>query len=203
LIKSDREVEERLRTILERIRMGRRGDDRMELEGKKAALLVAKDYEDLEFWYPYYRMTEAGAEVVIVGTADGDDVVESKHGYPAEIDSRADSALMEAEKLDGLVVPGGWAPDRLRRCERTLELVRTVFEDGKVVAAICHGPQVLISADVVRGKRMTSAPAIKDDMRNAGAVWVDDEVIVDGNMISSRSPPDLPAFCREIIGAMK
>jgi len=175
----------------------------MELEGKKVALLVAKDYEDFEFWYPYYRMTEAGVEVVIVGTADGDDVVESKHAYPAEIDLRADSALMEAEKLDGLIVPGGWAPDRLRRCEKTLDLVRTVFEDGKVVAAICHGPQVLISADVVRGRRMTSAPAIRDDMRNAGAIWTDDEVVVDGNVISSRSPTDLPAFCREIFRALR
>jgi protease I len=175
----------------------------MELRGKKVALLVAKDYEDPEFWYPYYRIMEAGAEVVVVGTADGDDVVASKHGYPAEIDLRADVALAKVEEFDGLIVPGGWAPDRLRRCEKTLELVRTLFDDGKVVASICHGAQVLISADVVRGTRMTSAPAIKDDMRNAGAVWVDDEVVVDGNVISSRSPPDLPAFCREIIRAMR
>ncbi len=175
----------------------------MELAGKKVALLVAKDYEDPEFWYPYYRMREAGAEVVVVGTAESDDVVASKHGYPAEIDLRADEALIGAEEFDGLIVPGGWAPDRLRRCEKTLELVRGVFEGKKTVAAICHGPQVLISADVVRGKRMTSAPAIKDDMRNAGAVWVDAEVVVDERVISSRSPPDLPAFCREIIRAMR
>ncbi len=175
----------------------------MELKGKKVALLVARDYEDPEFWYPYYRMAEAGAEVVVVGTADGDEVVTSKYGRPAEIDLRADEALVEAEEFDGVIVPGGWAPDRLRRCEKTLELVRALFDDGKVVAAICHGAQVLISADVVRGKRMTSAPAIKDDMRNAGAVWVDEEVVVDGNVISSRSPSDLPAFCREIIKAMR
>ncbi|KQC13562.1 MAG: glutamine amidotransferase [Methanosaeta sp. SDB] len=175
----------------------------MELRGKKVALLVAKDYEDTEFWYPYYRIVEAGAEVAVVGTADGDDVVASKHGYPAEIDLRADEALVEVEEFDGVIVPGGWAPDRLRRCENTLELVRTLFDDGKVVASICHGAQVLISADIVRGKRMTSAPAIKDDMRNAGAVWIDDEVVVDGNVVSSRSPPDLPAFCREIIRAMR
>jgi protease I len=175
----------------------------MELGGKKVALLVAKDYEDPEFWYPYYRMKEAGAEVIVVGTADGDEVVASKHGYPAEIDLRADEALVEVEEFDGVIVPGGWAPDRLRRCEKTLELVSALFDDGKVVAAICHGAQVLISADVVRGKRMTSAPAIKDDMRNAGAVWVDEEVVVDGKVISSRSPQDLPAFCREIIKAMR
>lgn len=174
----------------------------MELKGKKVALLVARDYEDPEFWYPYYRMMEAGAEVVVIGTVDGDEVVASKHGYPAEIDLRADEALEEAGEFDGVIVPGGWAPDRLRRCEKTLELVRTLFDDGKMVAAICHGAQVLISADVVRGKRMTSAPAIKDDMRNAGAVWIDEEVVVDGNVISSRSPKDLPAFCREIIKAM-
>ena len=175
----------------------------MELKGKRVALLVAKDYEDLEFWYPYYRMMEAGAEVVVVGTADGDETVASKHGYTAEIDLRADEALEEAEELDGLIVPGGWAPDRLRRCEKTLELVRALFDDGEVVAAICHGPQVLISADVVRGRRMTSAPAIRDDMRNAGAIWTDDEVVVDGNVISSRSPTDLPAFCREIFRALR
>lgn len=175
----------------------------MELGGKKVALLVAKDYEDPEFWYPYYRMKEAGAEVVVVGTADGDEVVASKDGRPVEIDLRADEALVEAEEFDGVIVPGGWAPDRLRRCEKTLELVSALFDDGKVVAAICHGAQVLISADIVRGKRMTSAPAIKDDMRNAGAVWVDEEVVVDGKVISSRSPQDLPAFCREIIKAMR
>ncbi len=175
----------------------------MELRDKKVALLVAKDYEDPEFWYPYYRMMEAGAQVIVVGTADGDGVVASKHGYPAEIDLRADVALIEVEVFDGVIVPGGWAPDRLRRCEKTLELVRALFDDGKVVAAICHGAQVLISADIVRGKRMTSAPAIKDDMRNAGSVWVDEVVVVDGNVISSRSPPDLPSFCREIIKAMR
>ncbi len=175
----------------------------MELKGNRIAILVAKDYEDSEFWYPYYRMMEAGAEVVVVGTADSDDVVASKHGRPAEIDLRADLALEEVDELDGLIVPGGWAPDRLRRCENTLELVRAVFEGEKTVAAICHGPQVLISADVVRGRRMTSAPAIKDDMRNAGAVWVDEEAVVDGKMVSSRSSPDLPAFCRETIRAMR
>jgi protease I len=175
--------------------------DQLDLLGNNVAILVAEEYEDLEFWYPYYRMKEAGADVVVVGTSTSPELVLSKHGYPVEIDVLADE--IEPDELDAVIVPGGWAPDKLRRCEYTLSLVKSLFDQGKVVAAICHGGQVLISADVVTERQMTSAVAIKDDMLNAGADWVEQEVVVDGNVISSRRPADLPAFCREIIRAMK
>jgi len=173
----------------------------MELEGKKVAILVANDYEDPEFWYPYYRMKEAGAEVVVVGASDGPEVALSKHGYPVKVDLKADEA--DPEEFDAVIIPGGWAPDRLRRCHATLGFVRALFAQDKVVAAICHGPQVLISAQVVGGAKITSATAIKDDLGNAGSHWIDSEVVVDENLISSRSPADLPAFAREIIKVMK
>jgi len=173
----------------------------MVLNGRKVAVLAADDYEDLELWYPYYRMKEAGAEVKVVGTSTSEDLVQSKHGYPVKIDLTADKA--NADEFDAIIVPGGWAPDRLRRCEVTLNLVRKVFEQTKVLGAICHGGWVLVSADVLKGKRATSFSAIKDDMVNAGANWVDEEVVVDGNVITSRTPVDLPAFCREIIKALE
>lgn len=173
----------------------------MELSGRKVAVLAADDYEDLELWYPYYRMKEAGAEVKVVGTSQSADSVQSKHGYPVQIDLRADKA--NPDEFDAVIVPGGWAPDSLRRCEATLNLVKKLFEQSKVIAAICHGGWVLISADVLKGKRATSFSAIKDDMTNAGANWVDEEVVVDGNLITSRTPADLPAFVKEIIRALE
>ena len=173
----------------------------MELSGRKVAVLAADDYEDLELWYPYYRMKEAGAEVKVVGTSQSTDVVQSKHGYPVEIDLKAGE--VNPDEFDAAVVPGGWAPDRLRRCEATLTFVKRLFKQSKVIAAICHGGWVLVSADVLRGKRATSVSAIKDDMLNAGANWVDEEVVVDGNLITSRTPTDLPAFSREILKALK
>jgi len=173
----------------------------MQLNGKKVAVLVADDYEDLEVWYPYYRIKEAGAEVKVVGTSQSTDVVQSKHGYPIQIDLRADKA--NPDEFDAVIVPGGWAPDRLRRCEATLSFVKKLSEQGKVIAAICHGGWVLVSANVLKGKRATSFSAIKDDMINAGANWVDGEVVVDGNLITSRTPADIPAFSREIIRALE
>lgn len=173
----------------------------MALNGRKVAILAADDYEDLELWYPYYRMKEAGAEVKVVGTSSSADVVQSKHGYPVEIDLRAHK--VNPDEFDAVMVPGGWAPDRLRRCEATLNFVKTLFEQSKVVAAICHGGWVLVSARVLKGKRATSVSAIKDDMMNAGTNWVDEEVVVDGNVITSRTPTDLPAFSREIIKALE
>lgn len=172
----------------------------MELKGRKVAVLAADDYEDLELWYPYYRMKEAGAEVKIVGTSSSSETVQSKHGYPARIDLKANEA--NPNEFDAVIIPGGWAPDRLRRCQDTLNFVKKLFESDKVVAAICHGGWVLVSADVLKGKKATSVSAIKDDMKNAGANWVDEEVVVDGKLITSRFPADLPAFCREIIKAL-
>ena len=173
----------------------------MKLSGKKVAVLAADDYEDLELWYPYYRMKEAGAEVKVVGTSQSADVVQSKHGYPVQVDLRADK--VNPNEFDAVIVPGGWAPDRLRRCEATLNLVKVLFEQGKVIAAICHGGWVLVSANVLKGKRATSFSAIKDDMTNAGVNWIDQEVVVDGNLITSRTPADIPAFSRAIIGALR
>lgn len=173
----------------------------MELSAKKIAILAADDYYDPELVYPYYRMKEAGADVKIVGTSSSADVVHSKHGYEVKIELKADE--INSDEFDAVIIPGGWAPDRLRRCEATLNFVKKLFEQNKVVAAICHAGWVLVSADVLKGKRATSVFAIKHDMINAGADWVDEEVVVDRNLITSREPKDLPAFCREIIKALR
>jgi protease I len=170
----------------------------VELRGKRVAILAENDYEDLELWYPYYRLLEAGAQVTIVGTGQASYV--SKHGYPVKPDLAADQA--RAADFDAVVVPGGFAPDRLRRYSSVTGLVRDLHEQGKVVAAICHAGWVLVSARVLRGKRATCVPAIKDDVINAGAEYVDEEVVRDGNLITSRTPADLPAFCRTIVEAL-
>jgi protease I len=171
----------------------------MDLIGKRVAVLVADRYEDIEFWYPYYRMKEAGAEVSILGPDFGPEEVHSKYGHPAKIEMRAKDA--NPDDFDAVIIPGGYAPDLLRRCSSSLKFVRTLAETGKVTAAICHAGWVLISAGVIKGKRATSFFSIKDDMVNAGAKWTDEEVVVDANIITSRKPEDLPAFCREIIRA--
>ena len=129
------------------------------------------------------------------------DTYESKHGYPAKAHLAADAAV--PEDFAAVIVPGGYAPDKMRRYPAMLHLVRTVFERGGIVAMICHAGWVPISAGIIKGRRVTSTPAIKDDLVNAGATWVDQEVVVDGNLISSRKPDDLPAFCRAIIKAMR
>lgn len=167
----------------------------MSLEGKKIAVLCENEYEDLELLYPLYRLREAGAETVAVGTSVK--TFTSKHGYPVQATVSAES--VSASDFAAVIVPGGFAPDQMRRYPAVLKLVREANEQGKVVAAICHAGWVLVSADVLRGKTVTSTPAIKDDMKNAGATWVDKEVVVDGKMVTSRRPDDLPAFCREII----
>jgi protease I len=172
----------------------------MNLKGRRIAILVADLYEDVEFWYPYYRLKEAGAEVMVLGPGFGPEVVQGKYGLPARMEMR--TADVKSEDFDAVVIPGGYAPDLLRRCQDTLSFVRSLAEEGKVLAAICHAGWVLISAGVINGKRSTSFFSIKDDMINAGAKWTDQEVVVDGNVITSRSPADLPAFCREIIAAL-
>jgi len=168
----------------------------MELTGEKIAVLAEDIYEDLELWYPVLRMKEAGADVVIVGTG-GKNSYESKHGYPVTVDVAADA--IRPDEYAAVIVPGGYAPDKLRRYPAMLNLVRGIFERGGLVAMICHAGWVAVSAGILKGKTVTSTPAIKDDLINAGAQWVDQEVVVDGNLISSRSPDDLPAFCRAII----
>lgn len=172
----------------------------MSLEGIRMAVLAEDTYEDLELLYPWLRLIEAGAEVHIVGTGSADTYT-SKHGYPIKVDVAADA--VNADDYDGVVVPGGFAPDRMRRYPAVTQFVRELAEQDKVVAAICHAGWVLVSADVLRGKTVTSTPAIKDDMINAGAKWIDREVVQDGNMITSRKPGDLPAFMKAIISALE
>jgi len=172
----------------------------MELKGKRVAILAEDMYQELELWYPLLRMREAGAEVVVVGMP-GVEEYHSKLGYPVKVDAAADTA--SADDFDAVIVPGGYAPDRMRRHQPMLDLVRSVFEGGGVIATICHAAWVPISAGIMKGKRATCLSAIKDDLINAGAAYVDAEVVQDGNLITSRMPSDLPAFCRTIIAALK
>jgi protease I len=171
----------------------------MTLEGKKIAMLAEETYEDLELWYPLLRLREAGAETVVVGTGSAPTYA-SKHGVPVTVNKTAND--VSAADFAAVIVPGGFAPDRLRQYPAVLKLVRDAFEQGKVVAAICHGGWVPASAGILKGKTVTCYVAIKDDVINAGATYVDEEVVVDGNLITSRTPADLPAFCRAIISAL-
>jgi protease I len=172
----------------------------MSLKGKRIAVLAEDYYQELELWYPVLRLREAGAEVIVVGTGSADTYT-SKHGYPVTVDAAVEE--VQASDFDALVVPGGYAPDRLRRYPAINALAREMFLEGKVVASICHGAWVLISADILRGRTATCFSGIKDDVINAGATYVDQEVVQDGNLITSREPDDLPAFCRTIIAALK
>ena len=172
----------------------------MSLKGKRIALLLAEDYQELEVWYPYYRLGEQGAEVVRVA-AEGGKSYPSKLGYPCESDAAAGD--VSADDFDAVVVPGGWAPDYMRRDESMIRFVQQAAEAGKLLAAICHGGWMLCCTDALKGKKATSFVAIKHDMINAGADWVDQECVVDGNVITSRKPDDLPAFCRAIVEALQ
>jgi protease I len=171
----------------------------MELRGKRVAILAEHSYEDQELWYPYYRLLEAGADVFVVGTGSST-VYTSKHGYPVKVD--AEAATVDASQFDLIVIPGGWAPDLMRRSTAMVGLVRQAVEQGRLVAAICHAGWMLCSANVIRGRRVTGAKSIKDDMVNAGGIWIDEEVVRDGELITSRRPADLPAFMRTIVGAL-
>lgn len=168
------------------------------LTGRKIVVLAEDLYEDLELWYPTLRLREEGAQVVIAGPGGGS--YTGKYGYPVTAD--VDVARVAAHDYDAVVIPGGYAPDRLRRVPAVLVLVRDLFEQGKVVAAICHAAWVPISAGILKGRRLTCVSAIKDDVINAGAEYVDAEVVRDGQLISSRKPSDLGAFAREIIKAL-
>ena len=171
----------------------------MDLKGKKIALLAADQYQELEVWYPLLRFREDGAETVAVG-AEAGKTYSSKKGYPVVAD--ASIADVKAADFDAVVIPGGWAPDYLRQDERMVNFVREMNQAGKVVAAICHAGWMLASAEILRGRRVTSFFAIKDDLVHAGAEWVDQEVVVDGKLITSRKPDDLPAFMRAVLEAL-
>jgi protease I len=158
-------------------------------------ILVGPDYEDLEVWYPKLRLEEAGYAAPMAGL--GEPTYRGKHGYPATMDGAVRD--YRAADLAGILAPGGWAPDKLRRDPHLLQLVRDVHAAGKLVATICHGPWILISAGILRGKRLTSTVGIRDDVTNAGGCWEDAEVVVDGNIVSSRVPKDLPAFGRAMV----
>ncbi len=164
----------------------------MSLSGKRVALLVDNLYQEMEVWYPLLRLREAGAEVVTIGAVAGQTYT-SKLGYPVKADFAYDAA--QATEFHGVIAPGGFAPDYIRRHPQALQFVRDISAASKLVAAICHGPWVLCSAGVLKGKRATSFFSIKDDVVNAGALWEDAEVVVDGNLVTSRKPEDLPAFC--------
>ena len=165
------------------------------LDGVRILTLVGDDYEDLELWYPKLRLEEAGGHVTLAGSMQGR-TYSGKHGYPCTSDAAI--ADMEAADFHGIVIPGGWMPDKLRRDEKVLDLVREFAAHGKLVAAICHGGWIPISAGVYRGVRVTGSPGIKDDLMNAGAIWEDTQVVVDRHFVSSRKPSDLPAFMAAI-----
>jgi protease I len=171
----------------------------MRLKGKKVILLAENNYEDMELWVPYFRLKEEGAEVTIVGTGSSRTYT-SKHGYPVQVDKEAKE--IDMSQYDGVVIPGGYAPDIMRRFPEMVKIVKEAHQKGKVIAAICHAGWMLASAGILRGKKVTGYFAIKDDLINAGANYVDQEVVRDGNLITSRQPADLPAFCREIIEAL-
>jgi protease I len=170
----------------------------MELSGKKVIILVEQIFNDQEFWYPYYRLKEAGAEVVVVGSVI--QAYTGKSGTEVKPDAAADAVA--AVDFDGIVIPGGYAPDHMRRNPAMVKLVKDLFEAGRMVAAICHGGWMLASAKVLQGRTVTSFFSIKDDLVHAGADFVDQEVVVDDKLITSRTPDDLPAFMRAIIQAL-
>ena len=172
----------------------------MELSGKNFIVLVEEMFNDQEFWYPFYRLQEAGARVTVVGSGSADRYT-GKAGTQIEVNAAADQISLD--EYDGVVIPGGYAPDLIRRYPAMLHLVKRLYEKGKVVAAICHAGWVLISAGILPNRSVTSFFAIKDDMINAGARWTDEEVVVDGNLVTSRTPADLPAFMRAVIQTAK
>jgi protease I len=169
------------------------------LEGKHIAILAEDLYEDLELWYPLLRLREAGAEPIVVGPGPARSHA-SKHGYPVEVDKLVGE--VDADDFDAVIIPGGYAPDRLRRHPAMVALVRRAVQINKVVAAICHAGWLLASAEVLQGRTVTGFFAIKDDLVHAGASYRDAEVVVDGNLITSRQPSDLPVFCRAVIAAL-
>ena len=171
------------------------------LDGKRIAILAEEDFEDSELIEPMRAMKNAGAKVVIVGSGSRESYKGKRGSATVRVDATADK--VKANDFDAIIVPGGYAPDKMRIHQSMVNLVAKANDLGKVVAAICHGPQLLISADVVRGRRVTSWPSVLVDLKNAGADWIDAPVVQDGNLITSRKPADLPRFNKAIIEALK
>ncbi len=169
------------------------------MKTKNGAILVEDLYHELEFWVPFYRLIEAGVEMTIVGP-QAETTYKSKSGIAATSDAAASD--LNGADFDVIVIPGGYAPDRMRRDAGMVNLVRNAHQAGKFIAFICHAGWVPISAGILKGKKVTGFFAIKDDLVNAGAEYVDQSVVRDGNLITSRTPADLPAFCREIVAAL-
>src|SRR5215468_10565964 len=167
----------------------------------RIAVRLADDFEDVEFSVPLQRLRDANHEVVVIGSRTGTTVEGKRHRVKATIDAAADS--VDPSDFDMLLIPGGYSPDHLRTDPAVVSFVRRFCESGRSVAAICHGPQLLIEADAVRGRRLTSWPSVRKDLENAGATWVDREVVVDGNLITSRKPEDLEAFSNAVLRALK
>lgn len=176
-------------------RAGRQGGS-MSIRGKRIAILLAQQYEDAELWYPYYRFQEEGARVTLVA-AKADETYPSKHGYPARSDVAA--ADVKASDFDAIIVPGGFAPDFMRREQSMLDFISDAADGEMVLASICHGAWLLCTTDVFKGRKATSFFAIRWDVMNAGAKWLDQEVVVDDRLVTSRCPADLPAFCKSVI----
>lgn len=171
----------------------------MRLIGKKIIALVDEEFEDLELWYPIYRVREEGAEVHLVGPEKGKKYI-GKYGVPAQAEFSFEE--IDASNYDGILVPGGWAPDKLRRYSQVLNIIRELDKAKKPIGQICHAGWVLISAGILRGVTVTSTPGIRDDMENAGVIWKDESVVVDGHIISARRPPDLPPYGKAFVDAL-
>lgn len=172
----------------------------MKLKGKRCVILVEKGFEDLEFYVPLMRLQEEGAEVLVAGVDPGRTVTSKSGGQIVKID--IDVGTLDSGEFDCIVIPGGWAPDRLRRYETVKQFVRDLDQAGKTVAMICHAGLVGISAGIVEGHRATGSIGIKDDLENAGAIWVDEAAFRDGNQVWGRVVADIPAFCRELVAAL-
>ena len=172
----------------------------MRLVGKRIAIFIEQEFEDLEYWVSTMRMQEEGAEVVTVGTGSAD-VYQGKHGLTARPDITAE--LVDGGRFDAVIVPGGWCPDKLRRHKAVLDIVRQAYKSGKIIGSICHGGWVLASAGIVKGHKATGSIGIKDDLVHAGAEWVDESAFRDGNIVWGRVVADIPDFCRTLVNAIE
>ena len=171
----------------------------MRLQGKTIGYFVAEEVEDLEFWVPVMRLREEGARVIVIGLSTK--TVRGKHGLEMTPDVSIDEAP-KADELDGLVIPGGWAPDKLRRNQKILQLVRDIDAQGKIIGTICHGGWVPISAGIMKGRKAVGSTGIKDDITNAGGIWVNQAAFREGHMVWGRVVEDIPDFCRELVAAL-